>query len=107
MTGRMLVLALALVATPALASGYLSGEKLADTISGTTYTWYDGSTSTYNSDRSYVFRGTTDLHGTWRVKGNQVCVTFDSGARECAKYMYKRNALYALTSAGKWLKAVP
>ena len=102
---RVLFFLILAYSAPANAATYLSGQKLADTLSGKTYTWYDGSTSTYHPNGSYVFSGQSVIEGSWAVKGDRVCVTFSSGGAECSNYYYQGGALYARTAAGKRIRA--
>ena len=101
----VMALMFALFVAPASAKSYLSGQKLTDTVSGRTFTWPDGSKSTYNADGHYVFSGRSTVEGVWEVKGAWVCVTFHSGKAECGKYFYRNSALYARTAAGKIYRA--
>lgn len=101
-----LALGCCVAATPAFAdTHYLRGQRLTDTLSGQTFTWRDGTSSTYGADGSYVFRGRKVLTGSWRVAGDRVCVRFSARARDCGRYFYKGDALYARTSAGKIYRA--
>jgi len=105
MSTSVIALVFAFFVAPASAKSYLSGQKLTDTISGRTFTWPDGSKSSYNADGHYVFSGKSTIEGTWEVKGALVCVTFHSGKAECGKYFYRNSALYARTAAGKSYRA--
>ncbi len=76
---RSVVLAFMLAATPAVAAGYLSGDRLFETVAGKTFIWPDKTLSTYGRSGEYHFEGTIKLDGTWRVQGNKLCVTYSSG----------------------------
>ena len=105
MVGRSVVLAFMLAATPALAAGYLSGDKLFETLAGKTFVWPDKSVSTYANDGGYRWEATTKLEGTWRVRGNQLCVTYASGTKRCDKFLYSGNELQLENAKGKRFRA--
>lgn len=105
MVRRSLVLAFMLATTPALAAGYLSGDKLFDTLAGKTFVWPDKTVSTYARGGGYRWEGTTKLEGTWRVRGNQLCVTYSSGAKRCDKFVYSGDELQLENAKGKRFRA--
>ena len=98
---RSVVLAFMLATTPALAAGYLSGDKLFETVAGKTFIWPDKTSSTYGRNGEYRFEGTTKLEGTWRVRGNKLCVTYSSGAKRCDRYVYSGKGLQLENASGK------
>jgi len=98
---RSVVLAFMLAATPALAAGYLSGDRLFETLAGKTFIWPDKTSSTYGRSGEYHFEGTVKLDGTWRVRGNKLCVTYSSGERRCDRYVYSSKGLQLENAAGK------
>lgn len=105
MRANVIALMIAVAATPAMAHSTLSGNRLIHILSGRTYTWPNGSTSTYGGDGSYVFEGKTMITGTWAVTGHNVCVTFTAGGVECARFYYRHGSLYALTAKGTSYRA--
>ena len=98
---RSVVLAFMLATTPALASGYLSGDRLFETVAGKTFIWPDKTSSTYGRNGEYRFEGTTKLEGTWRVRGNKLCVTYSSGTERCDRYVYSGKGLQLENASGK------
>ena len=97
---RSVVLALMLATTPAFAAGYLSGDRLSETVAGKTFMWPDKTYSTYGRNGEYQFEGTTKLEGTWRVRGNKLCVTYSSGAKRCDRYVYSGKGLELENAVG-------
>ena len=100
-----LVLGFMLATTPALAAGYLSGERLFDTLAGKTFVWPDKSVSTYARDGGYQWESTTKLEGTWRVRGKKLCVTYSSGTKRCDKFVHSGNELQLENAKGKRFRA--
>jgi hypothetical protein len=105
MVRRSVVLAFMLATTPALAAGYLSGDKLFETLAGKTFVWPDKTVSTYARGGGYRWEGTTKLEGTWRVRRDQICVTYSSGAKRCDKFVYSGNELQLEDAKGKRFRA--
>lgn len=105
MLRRSVVLAFMLATMPALAAGYLAGDKLSETLSGKTFIWPDKTVSTYAPDGGYRWEGTTKLEGTWRVQGNQICVTYSSGTQRCDKFVYSGKELQLENAEGKRFRA--
>ncbi len=106
MFNRSMVLIFMLAASPALASSLLSGDKLFETLAGKSFMWPDKTVSTYTADGKYRWNGTTSLEGTWRVRGDKVCVTFASGSKRCDKYLYRGQQLQLENAKGKRFSAV-
>lgn len=102
---RSVVLAFMLATTPALASNYLSGDKLIETLAGRTFIWPDKTVSTYARGGGYRWEGATKLEGAWHVQGNNICVTYSSGHKRCDKYLYSGNELQLENAKGKRFRA--
>lgn len=77
------------------AESYYSGAALKQLLKGKSLRLTNGGVITYaNGGRySFVHRGRTHV-GVWRIRKNDVCVTFTNGNRRCDRYVRDGRSLY-------------
>ncbi len=86
----------------AFAQQPLSSDEITTLVTGKSLAIGDSGVASYRSDSTYDFATTQggNFRGKWKVQGDSVCVTFDTGRSRCDQFLKEANTIYLKNASG-------
>lgn len=89
-------------ASVAFAQQPLSSGEILALVTGKSLAIGDSGVATYRADSNYDFatKQGGNFRGKWKVQGDSVCVTFDTGRSRCDQFVKEANTVYLKNAGG-------
>lgn len=88
--------------TVAFAQQPLTSDEVMALVTGKSLAIGDTGVATYGAGSNYDFatKQGGNFRGKWKVQGDSVCVTFDTGRSRCDQFLKEANTVYLKNASG-------